>query len=689
MKKVLHTFTEKQFAILTAAAAVLLSVIMIMLNVGMYQRYRRNLIEAEKKELLTMARTTGTSLQQHMQKEMEWIDLCLDISEDVEKVSGQIVRHSNGMYEGCIGIRKGEIFFSFGETTDDPFKYVEKTDETASIVGKELNPSGWYEVLIGKKLSSEDSCTILFSMNLKEVYDHIVAPVRIGEGGYSVVKDSDLAIIMHHAKNQIGMDALYDREEAYPQLDLTSLKKWLDLQRRQEEGTGILDSYVWDDPALTPVQRIVAYVTIDLGREKWIVNSTLPLTELGSPLKSMVSSMAILGTVYLLAILLVCAAFMRAMGRSIRQRREIEYLREINRGMNLVARKNEEIRHYQRIQSMGMMSSHIAHEFNNYLTPVMLYGEMLEGDETISEDNREMLREMLKSVDQAAKLSRDLLDFSRMDTGGKQKPINLSEEAEEAVSIVRRLVPAKITLHEDISEQPAWLTCREGILQHTLMNLSKNAFHAMEETEKKELTIRYEVLGKDSKAMQAVLTVQDTGCGIRKEDMENIFEPFYTTKGSRQGTGLGLSVVRSLVENAGGSIEVRSNRGEGTSFVMTFPVTPEPPAQQVPTTEQAAIVCICRSRKSLEPWRAYLESLPGSIVYVFHEASFVARLQEQPDLCDLLLIEETLTGMRGIELAQIVRRQNPKIRILLLTGEDTSNLQWYLDNGVIDGIRER
>lgn len=685
MKKVVHTFTERQFAILTAAAAVLLSAVMIILNIGMYQRYRVNLIEAEKNELLTMARTTGTSLQQYMQKEMEWIDLCLDISGDVKKISGQIVRHSNGLYLGCVGIREGEILFSDGEIPDTLSQYVEKTDETASIVGKELDPDGWYEVLIGKKLSSEDPCTVLFVMSLKEVYDHIVAPVRIGEGGYSVVKDSDLEIIMHHAKNQIGMDALYDREEEYPQLDLSSLEKWLDLQRRQEEGTGILDSYVWDDPALTPVQRIVAYVMIDLGKEKWIVNSTLPVSELGSPLQSMVSSMAILGTVYLLAILLVCAAFMRAMARSIRQRREIEYLREINRGMDLVARKNEEIRHYQRVQSMGMMSSHIAHEFNNYLTPVMLYGEMLEGDETISEDNREILREMLKSVDQAAKLSRDLLDFSRMDTGGKRKPVNLSEEAEEAVSIVHRLAPAKITLHEDISEEPAWLTGREGMLRHILMNLSKNAFHAMEETEKKELIIRYQVLTEDPGAMQAVLTVQDTGCGIRKEDMENIFEPFYTTKGSRQGTGLGLSVVRSLVENAGGTIEVQSVRGEGTSFVMTFPVTSQPDVQQ---TEQEGIVCICRSRKSLEPWREYLESLSGNIVYVFHEASFVARLQEQPDLCKVLIIEETLTGMRGIELAQIVRRQNPGIRILLLTGENTSYLQWYLDNGVIDEVRE-
>ncbi len=110
----------------------------------------------------------------------------------------------------------------------------------------------------------------------------------------------------------------------------------------------------------------------------------------------MLMVMAIISILYLAAIGLILIGATSAINRAEAQKKEIAYLTEINRGMEAIARKNEEIRHYQRVQSMGMMSSHIAHEFNNYLTPVMLYGELLEGDESISEDNRELLGEIMK-----------------------------------------------------------------------------------------------------------------------------------------------------------------------------------------------------------------------------------------------------------------------------------------------------
>ncbi len=710
--------TDNQIRMTAAAAALIMSILMVVLNIAIYQRYRGTLIRTEQEELLTMARTIGTSLQQNMEQEMDKIDLGMELEaaagtseaeyDGIKAAAQTILRESDGLYTGTGLVRDGEILFYDGRISADFLSCAAKAKQKASIVGKYLGEEGWYEIVIGKSLSSG---TVLFVMNLNKIYKKIVLPVRIGSGGYSVVKDSDLAIIMHHAKSQIGMDALYDREEKYPQLDLSSLERWLDLQRSQPEGTGILDSYVWDDPALKPVRRIVAYTSIDLRGEKWIVNSTLPIMELSAPLRQMLFSMGILGTGYLAVLILILSMFTGAMDRSRQQRKEIEYLRQINRGMELIARKNEEIRHYQRVQSMGMMSSHIAHEFNNYLTPVMLYGEMLEADESISEDNREMLREMLGSVEQAAKLSRELLNFSRMDTGSKREAVNLSEETEEAASIIRQLAPSEVTVETKIQKTPAWITGRKGMMQHILMNLSKNAFHAMEQTQEKKLRVLYRVEDPDSMdnsaggrvcAPCAVLCVEDTGCGISSENMDSIFEPFYTTKGSRQGTGLGLSVVRSLVENAGGTIEVKSIPGQGTTFIMCFPADYKPAGPGMPAAgaagenadpEQAGnairrggIVCVCRGRESVKPWRAWLQKQKGTISYTTHEASLYAQLQDDPDFCSHLIIENMLETMKGIEMAQIVRREKRGIHITLLAGADDGGMDWYLDNGIIDEI---
>ena len=706
-------YSEKELRIIALIIAMVLSGIMVAINMDVYRRYRANLIETEKSQLLTIARIIGRGLEQYVEQELDETDLCFDSLESIEAEGGMnsaegsaqaeeadsgtaaeelrtaaelILNHANSLYRSCVCLKDGQEVFSLGKRS----KY-EMSPETTDIepgetviLEKYQAETGWYEMLVGKTVPLNGSrYTLVFAMDLDKVYRKTVSPVRIGNAGYSVVKDSSLAIIMHHAKNQIGMDALYDRQETYPDLDLTSLGDWLNLQREQEEGTGILDSYVWDDPHLKPIQRIVAYTTIDIRGERWIVNSTLPTSELAAPLRQMFTTMAVLSVLYLIGIGLLLVASTSAIGRLELQRKEISYLKKINRGMELVARKNDEIRHYQRVQSMGMMSSHIAHEFNNYLTPVMVYGELLESDDSISEENRMMLQEMLKSVNQAAKLSRELLDFSRMDAGAKTAPIDLTQETKEAVSIVRQLAPAKIAFIAELSDKPAWIRGREGMMQHILMNLCKNAFHAMENTEKKELHIRYEV------NEQAVLTVKDTGCGIKADNRKDIFEPFYTTKGSRQGTGLGLSVVRSMVENAGGTIEVDSEEGKGTTFIMRFPAAETSKEQSGRLIREKAMdtICVCRNRKMLEPWKQWLDSIEGEIRYVSHEAMIIARLQEDSGFCDQLIVENELETMSGIDLAQIVKRENPAIRICLLSHEESERQQWYLDNGILDEIR--
>lgn len=117
-------------------------------------------------------------------------------------------------------------------------------------------------------------------MNLETIYQKIIAPVKIGRDGYSSVKDQNMCIIMHHAKDQIGLEAFDDRMKKYPELDLTSMNDWIKKQAQDTSGTGVIDTYVWDDPGLSRVQRVVAFQSIYIQGERWIVNSTIPVQEL-------------------------------------------------------------------------------------------------------------------------------------------------------------------------------------------------------------------------------------------------------------------------------------------------------------------------------------------------------------------------------------------------------------------------
>ena len=185
---------------------------------------------------------------------------------------------------------------TFRESSDGEVKAVASQDgnHPAEITGKEISDqTGWYELYIEKNVPVGSEVYVLtFAMDLGALYEKIVAPVKIGEAGYSSVKDQNMNIIMHHVKNQIGLEAVDGRIERYPYLDMSSLNAWIMRQENENSGTGVIDTYVWDDPELKRVRRVVAFQAISIQGERWIVNSTdrifyrHPFPQLHSPLRT-------------------------------------------------------------------------------------------------------------------------------------------------------------------------------------------------------------------------------------------------------------------------------------------------------------------------------------------------------------------------------------------------------------------
>ena len=771
MKRIRNGLTNKQTELRAVVVFLLLSMIAALSGFRYYQNYRRQAISMEGSQLLTIAGIVGDNLDSYLEQKIHQIDLTYrnaGMPEDwirnngmrertdfflqengalynwmtVTAPDGTVTRYAPGQSTMVtkIGHEKMErsLDAADGHPTTGGSMRTESgatdraatseanagTEHAARITGKKISPvTGWYELYIQKEIDSKEGIyQLCFAMNMKELYENSVAKVKIGKNGYSVVKDQNLYIIMHHAKSQIGLDALYDRERLYPELDYSSLHAWLEKQKTEDSGTGVIDTYDWSDETHPRIQRMVAFQAIYIQGERWIVNSTLPVTELSAPLDDMMMTMIGIVFVYIMLLGIIVVFVLQSHFQAVAQEKEITYLKEINRGMEAVARKNEEIRHYQRIQSLGMMSSHIAHEFNNYLTPVMIYAELLENDASISPENKEMIHEMLVSVDRASDLSKQLLAFARQDTGVRLERLNFTEEVRHAVGIVEQLAPAVITVHTDITEEQLYILGRKGMAEHILMNLCKNAFQAMEKTERKELGI--ELMGGHG---HLILRVRDTGCGISEEAQQKIFEPFYTTKGSRHGTGLGLSVVRNILGSIGGTIHVESTLGEGTCFTMEIPLcedvgddedaraasgrgTAEGQRADAAdrrgqdgntgvTVEKTSVTGSMYSQKHSKPiakiafvvreerqktWKSLVRASEKDIDFYGHPAALIDRIQKEPDAYDMVITAYRLPTMNGIELCEIIRRLNPGVRLILMAKQGGADYEWYLNNGMID-----
>ncbi len=275
----------------------------------------------------------------------------------------------------------------------------------------------------------------------------------------------------------------------------------------------------------------------------------------------------ILGFALVLAGLVVALfIFLRARREVIEADKELEDLKEKNRQMEELNRKTQELAHHQRLETIGTMTSSIAHEFNNLLTPIMGYSlmtlESLPQEEGGPYDDvLEIYNASVKAKDIISRLS----ELSRKNTEMRFETINPDDLVNKVLHVTSPALPKNVDIFRNLHCADKYIEGNETQLSQLILNLIINAFHALKE-EGGEVTVTTERRGSD-----IMFEVADNGPGIKDEIKEKIFDPFFTTKESGEGTGLGLAIALQAAEDHKGRLEVDSEEGKGTSFRVFIP----------------------------------------------------------------------------------------------------------------------
>jgi signal transduction histidine kinase len=238
-------------------------------------------------------------------------------------------------------------------------------------------------------------------------------------------------------------------------------------------------------------------------------------------------------------------------------------------------RMEEHLRQAQKMEAMGRLAAGVAHDFNNYLTVIDSYTDLLQMDLEPESPMQHELAEIARAADQSKSLVRQLLAFSRQQMLHPQV-LNVNEVIARAEDILRRLAGRDIEFVTEYDPSLGLVRADPGQIEQVLLNLVANARDAIASTGR--ITIRTANVEsnrtneKEGKPVHDVMiAVSDTGDGIDEDTQAHIFEPFFTTKENGAGTGLGLSTVYGIVRQSGGSIEVKSEPGQGTTFTIYLP----------------------------------------------------------------------------------------------------------------------
>ncbi|MFW6206109.1 MAG: hybrid sensor histidine kinase/response regulator, partial [Gemmatimonadota bacterium] len=350
------------------------------------------------------------------------------------------------------------------------------------------------------------------------------------------------------------------------------------------------------------------------------------------------------------------------------------------RDVSREAQLEQQLQQAQKMKAMGTFAGGIAHDFNNLLVPILGTAELLAGQARA--DTRQQLEDIARSARRGRELVAQIMAFSR---GGRSRDdtVCLATVVRDSERLLRASLPANIELEFTVRDRGA-VHASEAEVQQVLMNLCTNAFHAMRSNGG---TLRVQVdrvRGREVDTRNAVaagppamdqeyvrLTVVDTGEGMDAGTLARVFEPFFTTKPDGEGTGLGLAMVHGVASGAGGTLVIRSRKGQGTTVEVLLPrgSEPEEAATAAPAFRRGRgqrVVVVDDEQSVRTVVGRFLERL-GYQPRLVEPAAAEALLASDTGI-DLFITDLSMPRVTGLELGRLARTLRPSLPMILSTG---------------------
>jgi PAS domain S-box-containing protein len=341
----------------------------------------------------------------------------------------------------------------------------------------------------------------------------------------------------------------------------------------------------------------------------------------------------------------------------------------------------KQLRHTQKLETIGTLAGGIAHDFNNILAPIMGYTEMALLKLTKTEPLYKDLQNVLNGAHRAKELVEQILLFSKQNEK-KRIHVRVQNLIREALKLLRPSIPSTIEIHQDIDSRCPKIFADSTQIHQVIINLCTNAWQSMEE-QGGVLSIELKKIRVDSmlaksysylvEADYVCLSIIDTGVGMDTNTMERMFEPFYTTKSIDKGTGLGLSVVHGIVHSHNGEIIVDSELNKGTQIHIYLPLANSTDLLEESKTEEIIrgveyVMIVDDEPSILEMLKDMLEHF-GYKTEAFKTAiEAMKAFNQAPNKFDLVLTDLTMPKITGLELADQLHQIIPNFPVIIMTG---------------------
>jgi len=498
-----------------------------------------------KEELADVTRRKG------MQRTLNLFLNQNESDEFIARLSENLVS-GDPLIEALLVEQEGNILISSNGKTDY------RMTKSEGINGIYTDADGDYYVAFREPAEPVDYVALF---NLERYYNHLMEALPV-KTDRLMLMDPKNNLLVHRWNGTTRVDRIEDLNTS--NCDYDGYKAMAD--SFVSGKTGVI-SYSFDQSGETYNARLAVLPAQQTRNGQLTLALAVNADAIVKPLEKGALQLMLFCAMAVLGAIIIVAKLIHAALKDRKTANELRLLREKNAEMEKLTNKTLELAHHQRLETIGTLTSSIAHEFNNLLTPIMGYSMM--SLEKLSPDNEELNENLLEIYNASRKakvmISR-LNELSRKGSENVNNEIKIDDFVRKVMAAAHPAKPKQVQTEMMLNGGEHCIFGNELQLTQMMLNLVLNAFQAM------ETKVGVVAIETSIDNGTAVIRLKDQGTGIAKENLSSIFEPFFTTKESGKGTGLGLAIAQQAVEAHNGRIEVESEIGKGTVFTVYLPL---------------------------------------------------------------------------------------------------------------------
>lgn len=540
---------------------IILSILLTVVGYINFTQQKDIIIRQQQEHLLTIAKSISRNINDFIENNISNLGLLSEdnsiVGYDMKLLKSYYDKYSNELNSVSVWSKTGELICTYPQTPNriDEFALNKVLTTRNFYIGKEYSSdSNQFSIDVFQPIFSGNEVVGILSnsISLNKIYINRIESIKAGKKGYAMVKNVEGIILMHPVSEQIGIESLKVRKEMYPEHNWSELEALHKMQVDYGEGYTVYHSKWWQEEGQNWTKKINAFTTYKIGDVKWIISVQMDYAEIAAPIHNALVNISLIAII----ILILFTTMIYTALKVNKERKELEietkYLKELNKAWEELIKSEAQLRHSHKLQTIGVLASSVAHEFNNQLSPIIGYSEILLGEIDKNNYIYDDIAEIHKGALNAKNIIEQILSFSRNEnTTANFEELDVISVIKSSIGMISSILPNHIKIQDNCSGN-AYVFGNATQLQQIFLNLFTNAYQAIKG---KDGIIEVNAIPSEK---YINIQIIDTGSGMDKTTLDQIFDPFFTTKESNEGTGLGMSVVLSIVESHSGKIEINS-----------------------------------------------------------------------------------------------------------------------------------